>query len=252
MKILKTVQEFKDWRKALSVETSVGFVATMGALHSGHAELLKKSKAENQISVLSIFVNPAQFNDPNDFAKYPKTWEADLAIAEKNQVDAIFAPEAQSMYPDDFKYKLSESEFSLDLCGAHRPGHFDGVLTVVMKLFQIIKPQRAYFGEKDFQQLTLIQNMVSAFFMDTEIIPVATLREPDGLALSSRNVRLTSEERSRAPFIYQTISQSASADQAAQELTQAGFDVEYVKDIKQRRFVAVKLGAVRLIDNVKI
>ncbi len=248
--ILRTPQEFKAWRK--KQQGSVGFVPTMGALHSGHEELLKQARKNNDLVVLSIFVNPTQFNDPSDLEKYPKTWEQDLAMAEANKVDAIFYPRYNEMYPDNYRYKISENEYSLLLDGAHRPGHFDGVLSVVMKLFNIVAPTRAYFGEKDFQQMTLIKGMVESFFMDLEVVPVPTVREEDGLAKSSRNMRLSPEERAQAPLIYQVITQCKTAEEAADKLNAQGFKVDYVTDIGNRRFVAAKLGEVRLIDNVEI
>lgn len=248
--VLRSPQEFRSWRK--QQKGSVGFVPTMGALHSGHEELLKQARQNNDVVVLSIFVNPTQFNDPNDLEKYPKTWDTDLAMAEASKVDAIFYPRYDEMYPDNYRYKVTENSYSNLLDGAHRPGHFDGVLSVVMKLFNIVAPTRAYFGEKDFQQMTLIQGMVESFFMDLEIVPVPTVREDDGLAKSSRNVRLTSTERIKAPAIYKAITESLTADEAAEKLTAQGFIVDYVTDVGTRRFVAARLGDVRLIDNVQI
>ncbi|UYL08630.1 pantoate--beta-alanine ligase [Bdellovibrio sp. SKB1291214] len=250
VQVLRTPAEFKAWRK--NQTGNVGFVPTMGALHSGHEELLKNARRENQVVVLSIFVNPTQFNDPKDFEKYPLTWDQDLKIAETNKVDAIFYPRYPDMYPDEYRYKVSENSYSQLLDGAHRPGHFDGVLSVVMKLFNVVAPDKAYFGEKDFQQLTLIKGMVDAFFMDVEIVPVATVRENDGLAKSSRNLLLTPEDRQKAPIIYKTITTAKTSEEAAKALTAAGFAVDYVTDVHGRRFVAARLGAVRLIDNVQI
>ncbi|WP_413292466.1 pantoate--beta-alanine ligase [Bdellovibrio sp. HCB185ZH] len=250
IQVLRTPAEFKAWRK--NQKGSVGFVPTMGALHSGHEELMKNARRENDVVVLSIFVNPTQFNDPKDFEKYPLTWDQDLKIAENNQVDAIFYPRYPDMYPDEYRYKVAENSYSKLLDGAHRPGHFDGVLSVVMKLFNVVAPNKAYFGEKDFQQLTLIKGMVDAFFMDVEIVPIPTVRESDGLAKSSRNSLLTPQEREKAPTIYKTITTAKSADEAAKALTAAGFDVDYVTDVHGRRFVAARLGSVRLIDNVQI
>ncbi|WP_374000778.1 pantoate--beta-alanine ligase [Bdellovibrio bacteriovorus] len=248
--VLRSPQELRSWRK--QQKGSVGFVPTMGALHSGHEELLKQARRNNDVVVLSIFVNPTQFNDPKDLEKYPKTWDADLAMAEANKVDAIFYPRYDEMYPDSYRYKVTENSYSNLLDGAHRPGHFDGVLSVVMKLFNVVAPTRAYFGEKDFQQMTLIQGMVESFFMDLEVVPVPTVREEDGLAKSSRNVRLTSTERMQAPAIYKAITESQTADEAAERLTAQGFIVDYVTDVGTRRFVAARLGDVRLIDNVQI
>lgn len=258
MKVLETPQAFREWRGQQaspfgSASTRrIGFVPTMGALHAGHASLLKRARAESDVVVLSIFVNPAQFNDPNDFQKYPKTWEQDLEIARREGVDAVFAPRAPDMYPDGYKYKVTENDFSTVLCGASRPGHFDGVLSVVMKLFQIVQPTKAYFGEKDYQQLSLIRGMVDAFFLPLEIIPVATMRETDGLAMSSRNTRLTIEQRAQAPRLYQIITTARSSEDARQQLQAEGFKVDYVVDRENRRFVAAFLGEVRLIDNVEL
>ncbi|WP_413289808.1 pantoate--beta-alanine ligase [Bdellovibrio sp. HCB337] len=250
-RVIRSPQEFKQWRRDQAGMT-VGFVPTMGALHAGHESLLKRSRDECEISVLSIFVNPTQFNDPKDFEKYPMTWEQDLAIAEANGVDVVFYPRPEEMYSDGYHYKVTEDEFSKVLCGASRPGHFDGVLSVVMRLFNVVAPTKSYFGEKDFQQLTLIQGMVRAYFMDLIIVPVPTMREADGLAMSSRNLRLTPEQRAKAPAIYKTIKTAKSAAEAVASLTEQGFKVDYVTDLKGRRFAAAFLGDVRLIDNVQI
>ena len=250
--VLRKPQDFKTWRKQQGLNKTLGFVPTMGALHSGHEELLKQARRENELVALSIFVNPTQFNNASDLDKYPMTFEADLAMAEKNNVDVIFFPQYIEMYPDNYRYKVSEYAYSNILDGAHRPGHFDGVLSVVMKLFNITSPSRAYFGEKDYQQLSLIKGMAESFFMDLEIIPVPTVREEDGLAKSSRNVRLTESERQKAPLIFRAIKNSKSAEEAAQILIDDGFKVDYVTDIENRRFAAAYLGEVRLIDNVAI
>jgi pantoate--beta-alanine ligase len=252
IKIIHTPEEMQKYRSQFSPQSQVGFVPTMGALHAGHKQLLTAARKENDFCILSIFVNPTQFNDPKDLDKYPKTWEADLQLAKDIGVDAIFAPTFTSMYPDNYKYKLIETDFSLHLCGAHRPGHFDGVLSVVMKLFNLVKPTQAYFGEKDYQQLKLIEGMVAAFFMDLKIIPVPTMREQDGLAMSSRNIGLSKEQRALAPQFYKIISSANSAEAAIGELTKIGFKVDYVEDWNQRRIAAAFLGSVRLIDNVKI
>lgn len=248
--VIRSPQEMKELRRKIS--GSIGFVPTMGALHSGHEQLLRQARQECDFVVLSIFVNPTQFNDPKDFEKYPVTWEQDLERAQTQKVDAIFYPNYQSLYPDNYRYKVIETEFSQMLCGSKRPGHFDGVLSIVMKLFNIVHPTRAYFGEKDFQQLTLIQGMVESFFMNLEIVPVPTVREKDGLAKSSRNLRLTPAERQKAPAIYRTLKESASAQEAQEKLSALGFQVDYVTDFQSRRYVAAFLGEVRLIDNVEI
>lgn len=252
--IIRTPAEMQVWRRD-HVEKSVGFVPTMGALHQGHQSLLTKARLENDLCVLSVFVNPAQFNDKKDLENYPQTWDQDRQVADEHKVDVILAPSPNLMYPDQYRFKLIETDFSKQLCGADRPGHFDGVLSVVLKLFHLVQPTRAYFGEKDFQQLTLIQDMVRSFFLEVEIIPVPTVREKDGLAMSSRNIRLSSEERAQAPLIYKIISTSSSASEALKAFEALPFPnwkVDYVTDLKKRRFVAVRIGNVRLIDNVPL
>lgn len=250
-RVLRTPSELQEWRRG--IKSSIGFVPTMGALHEGHEELLKKARAENEVVVLSIFVNPTQFNNPDDFAKYPATWTDDLEMARRNEVDVVFSPVRDDLYPDDYRYRIGENDFSTRLCGGTRPGHFEGVLTIVMKLFQLVRPTRAYFGEKDHQQLSLIQGMVESFFLDLEIIPVPTVREKDGLAMSSRNRRLSEvERRELAPLIYQALTKSASASEARKFLESRGFNVDYLEDFQGRRYAAAFLGDVRLIDNVEL
>jgi pantoate--beta-alanine ligase len=253
MKVFHTVPAFQEWRKSLPLGKTVGFVPTMGALHSGHESLLQYSVKDNDFTVLSIFVNPTQFNNPDDLKHYPKTFEADLAMAKKSGVDAVFAPDhMEELYPDQYRYQITESEFSKQLCGAHRPGHFNGVLSVVMKLLNLVDATRAYFGEKDYQQLTLIQGMVDAYFLKTKIIPCPTVREESGLAKSSRNLRMTADELNLAPMLYQTITTVKDRSAAIAKLTELGFKVDYLEDLNQRRYVAAHLGAVRLIDNVAL
>jgi pantoate--beta-alanine ligase len=248
--ILKSIADVRRFRKSLAPKQTLGFVPTMGALHQGHAALLKASKAKNSKTVLSIFVNPTQFNNADDLKKYPVTLEQDLKLAGSLCVDAVWLPEYADLYADDYRFKVSESRDSLMLCGAHRPGHFDGVLTVVLKLLLGLQPTRAYFGEKDFQQLTLVRDMASAFFVPTEIVAVPTVREPDGLAMSSRNVRLKSEERKTAPSFHRILSSAKTADDAKRQLQALGLQADYVEEHWNRRLAAVTLGAVRLIDNV--
>jgi pantoate--beta-alanine ligase len=222
----------------------------MGALHAGHAELLKRARKECEIVVLTIFVNPTQFNNPNDLQTYPVTWEADLKVAQDCEVDIVLAPHAEEMYPDKYTYQMHETQFSTQLCGTDRIGHFDGVLSIVLKFFNLVQPQRAYFGEKDFQQLSLIQGLQQAYFLPLEIIPVPTVREIDGLAMSSRNMRLTPEERKLAPQLYRILRSARSVEAAKSELNSLGFKVVYLEEMRGRRLVAAFLGNVRLIDNI--
>lgn len=253
MKIVTSIREWKDLRRELKAEQlSLGFIPTMGALHEGHLSLVRKSKQENDLTLVSIFVNPTQFNDPADFDKYPKTWESDVELLSQAGVDYLLSPDFGELYKDNYRYKVAEIEISQKLCGAHRPGHFDGVLTVVMKLLNLAQAQRAYFGEKDYQQLLLIRDMTEAFFLDTEIVACPILRENDGLAMSSRNLRLSDSERKLAPEIHKLLVSGLSKEELTQELVQLGFQVDYVEDLWNRRFVAAHLGTVRLIDNVPL
>jgi pantoate--beta-alanine ligase len=184
---------------------TIGFVPTMGALHEGHLKLIRQAASENDFVVVSIFVNPIQFNNPEDLAKYPRTLEEDILKLEGTGCQLVFAPSAQEMYPEP---DLTEFDFgNLDkvMEGKFRPGHFRGVAVVVKKLFEIVTPHKAYFGEKDFQQLAIIKKMVSMLKMPVEIVPCPIVREADGLAMSSRNARLTPEERAEAPAIYKAL-----------------------------------------------
>jgi len=230
---------------------TIGLVPTMGALHAGHEALLARARAENERVVLSIFVNPTQFNDAADLAKYPRTVEADLALAAP-YIDAVIAPAPEQLYADRYRYRVTENDLSVRWEGAHRPGHFDGVLTIVMKLLQVVQPTRAYFGEKDWQQLQLVRGMVDAFFLPVEIVPCATVREADGLAMSSRNRRLSPAGRARAPAFSRSLREAASATDARDRLRELGFEVDYVEEADGVRLGAVRLDGVRLIDNVRI
>jgi pantoate--beta-alanine ligase len=189
--VFKTISEWREFRKSeIFKGISLGFVPTMGALHDGHISLFNRSVKENDKSVASIFVNPTQFNDKEDLKNYPRNFDEDYRKLADAGVDYIIFPEYNDMYNDDFRYEVNEKELSKILCGASRPGHFTGVLTVVLKLLNIVKAGRAYFGEKDYQQYLLIKGMTEAFFIDTQIVPGAIVREADGLAMSSRNVLL--------------------------------------------------------------
>jgi len=250
MKIIKTVEEFKTVRRSVHGK-SVGFVPTMGGLHDGHLSLIKKAIAENEVSVVSVYLNPTQFNDKKDLETYPANFADDCALLEKAGVDYLFAPTYPVMYPDDYKYMLTEKDFSHELCGAKRPGHFDGVLTVVMKLFNIVKPTRAYFGEKDYQQFKLLEGMVKAFFMDVELIPCPIVRETNGLAISSRNRKLSKEGLALAPKFHEILASGGTEEEITAKLEAAGFKVDYVTAKENRLYAAVFLEDVRLIDNIE-
>jgi len=257
---------------------SIGFVATMGALHEGHLTLLREAKRDNDTVVLSVFVNPTQFNDPADLAGYPRTAMADQAHARSCCVDIYFAPTATEMYPQSFTARVSLSGPIVHTFeGAHRgSGHFDGVTTVVTKLLMIIRPQRAYFGRKDAQQLMVVTALVADLNMDVQIVAVATVRDPDGLAMSSRNVRLDSDERQRALGISRALNAGAEkfaqghraaeviVAATAEVLAQHSLTPEYLAVVNGASFrqvagdvqqgamliLAAQVGGTRLIDNV--
>ncbi len=208
MKTVKTRNELDTLRQSFDAHKSIGFVPTMGALHQGHLSLVQHSKRNNDYTIVSIFVNPSQFNNPADLEKYPRMPEEDLQLLEKEGVDIVFLPEASEMYPEPDSRVFGFSPLDQVMEGRFRPGHFNGVGQIVSKLFNFVQPQRAYFGQKDFQQLAIIRKMVSDYKYPVEIISVPTVREPDGLALSSRNLRLSAEHRAVSPLIYKTLTES--------------------------------------------
>lgn len=251
----QVIQGLQRWRTIRStLSGSIGFVPTMGALHEGHLALLKRSVSENDATVLSIFVNTTQFNDRADLDRYPRSLEQDIAYAQRCGVDFILLPDHAELYPDDYRYRVAEGELSLALCGADRPGHFDGVLTVVMKLINLVRPSTAYFGLKDYQQYRLIKGMCESFFMETAIVGCETVREQDGLAMSSRNRRLDADARAKAGRLSGLLREARTDEAAKAALTAADMRVGYVQTLEGRRCAAVTLescdGAVRLIDNV--
>jgi pantoate--beta-alanine ligase len=253
MKVHESPSEWRRERDAqLRAGVTLGVVPTMGALHEGHLSLVRRSRAENERSLVSIFVNPTQFDDQNDLARYPRTLEEDLRVLRHEGVDFVLLPTEAELYPDGYRYRVVETDRSRVLEGAHRPGHFEGVLTVVLKLLLLASAERAYFGEKDWQQLSLVRGMTDAFFLPTTIVGCLTVREADGLAISSRNRRLAPPDREKAPRFYAILSSASSPEAARRQLRAAGFDVDYVEDREGRRLAAVRLGGVRLIDNVPL
>lgn len=256
---------------------TVGLVPTMGALHAGHASLVKRSVAENDATVVSVFVNPTQFNDKNDLAKYPRTLEADCRLLEQCGATVVFAPSVEEIYPEPDMRHFSFPPLDTVMEGAYRPGHFNGVCQIVSKLFDLVKPDRAYFGEKDFQQLAIIREMVRQLKFPLQIVGCPIVREADGLALSSRNTRLSAEQRQQALKISQTL--FASVDYAANHTvaqTQQfvedaiaaapGLRLEYFELVDGNTLqkiadwadtdyavgcITVFCGEVRLIDNIK-
>ena len=210
MKVFTAIQDIRahiDERKRQG--EMIGFVPTMGALHEGHFSLMNQALKENDAAVVSIFVNPLQFGPDEDYEAYPRALDADLEKAEARGIDTVFAPSAAEMYPEEMQTGVHVHEGTDVLCGKSRPGHFDGVATVVLKLLQIVQPTRVYFGQKDAQQAAVVTNMGRDFNLPTEIVTGPTIREPDGLALSSRNVNLTSGERREAVWLYEGLKQGA-------------------------------------------
>ncbi len=252
-RVFKNVEEWREFRGSRSLRgKSLGFVPTMGALHRGHVSLFEAARRENDRVVASLFVNPTQFNDPTDLERYPRTFDQDLEKLEAAGVDYLIAPSPEQMYQDGYRYQVSENRLSRELCGAHRPGHFDGVLTVVLKLLNLARADRAYFGEKDYQQYLLIRGMAEAFFLPTQIISCPTIREEDGLAMSSRNALLTPEQRELAAEFAQRFARSTDLDGLRAELRSLGLQVDYLEQRQNRRYAAVRLGGVRLIDNYAV
>jgi pantoate--beta-alanine ligase len=270
----------KDTLQATLVDRQarLGFIPTMGALHEGHLSLVRKSKSDNDITIVSIYVNPTQFNDKNDLKNYPRNLERDLSLLESVNCDYIFMPEDQEMYPETDTRVFDFDQMGSIMEGKHRPGHFNGVAQIVTKLFDIVKPDRAYFGQKDFQQLAIIRQLVNRLNYPIEIVGCPIVREPDGLAMSSRNQLLTEEYRRAAPLIYQTLRAAkemvASADVSAiQKYVDTVINshpllkLEYFKIVESSTLeslkslhpktaatacIAVFAGKVRLIDNIEL
>ncbi|MDF1880303.1 pantoate--beta-alanine ligase [Sulfurimonas sp. MAG313] len=273
MTIIQTPQELQELLK--NETQSIGFVPTMGALHHGHLSLIERSVKDNELTIVSIFVNPTQFLEGEDLDKYPNKFDADEKICKIAGVDILFYPQKEDMYEDDEIKVIAPNIRGFVLEGAMRPGHFDGVLTIVMKLLNIVSPTKAYFGKKDAQQLSLISQMVRNFCMKVEIVPLETVREDDGLALSSRNIYLDKAQRKEALKISsslkkatQTVMQgnlNVKEIQEEMEKVLSPLNVEYIS-IVSRAFipqkeivigdsiilVAAKLGQTRLIDNLWI
>lgn len=252
MEVLHTIPKWQAYRRSIDLQHSVGAVMTMGCLHAGHEALLRRSIVENDRTVLTIFVNPTQFNREEDLVHYPRTVEADLKLAEALGVSCVFMPQFQDLYPDDFRYQVVETSLSHQLEGEYRPGHFEGVMTIVLKLLQLLRPNRAYFGEKDYQQYELIRGMAEAFFIDTLIVPCPTVREENGLALSSRNTRLTMQGIELAARLNQVLLHAENSLECRKALISLGFEVDYIQDYGSRRYAAVYVEGVRLIDNVEL
>lgn len=253
MKQILTPQEFQVLCLELKSQgKNLGFVPTMGALHEGHLSLIREARKNSDIVMVSIFVNPTQFNNQQDFINYPNTLRSDLAMLEQENVDIAFTPNSDDMYADGKKYSVTETTHLEELCGKTRPGHFNGVLTVVLKLIQLSQATKVFMGEKDYQQLHLIQEMVKAFFIPTEIVGCPTVRDEEGLALSSRNKRLNPDGMDKAHFFAKTLKQNETLDKMAAILEENNIKVDYLEEKYGRRFAAVFIDEVRLIDNVPL
>ncbi|MEC9041923.1 MAG: pantoate--beta-alanine ligase [Verrucomicrobiota bacterium] len=275
MKIIRTIKELSILEKSKPVI----LVPTMGALHDGHRKLIKEGKSLSRnrgTLVVSIYVNPIQFNSEEDLDKYPRTFNEDSKVCDEEGVDIIFLPTDSEMYPDQPLTKVTENTLSKELCGLKRPGHFDGVCTVVTKLFNIIKPHTAVFGKKDYQQLSIIKQLVTDLNYAIEILPVETHREPNGLAMSSRNQHLNLEEKEKAATIYKALCAMAESKKTvSQEIIELGrsiiekesqtIKIEYLEIVDRTRLdkldivdkpalaaIAVIVGKTRLIDNIEI
>lgn len=278
MLIFNTISETQDYLKSQQkAGKSIGFVPTMGALHAGHISLIERSKADNDLTVCSIFVNPTQFNNPEDLKKYPRTLEKDCEMLLPAKCDVVFAPSAEEMYPSLPQLRIDFGTLETVMEGKFRSGHFNGVGIVVSKLFNVVKPDKAYFGLKDLQQVAVIRQMVRDLSFDLKVVPCPTLRETDGLAMSSRNTRLSVEARALAPQIYKVLHlakkklETGASTKETQELVNQHFsnypsfsleyfevaDYDTLKPIvaknetgKTALCIATFLGGVRLIDNI--
>lgn len=248
----RIVTTIADWRELrVGMQEEIGFVPTMGNLHDGHLSLLKRAKNDNAVTVTSIFVNPTQFNNEEDFKRYPSTLDADIDKLQQLQVDYVFVPTYLELYPDNYEVQVHETLLSQELEGCFRPGHFDGMLTVVLKLFNIIMPKRVYVGEKDYQQFLLIKKMITSFFLPIELIACETVRSKEKLALSSRNSRLNAVQHEKANYFAELLSSSHSSADVVGLLQQIGIRVDYIEEKWGRRLGAIWVDDVRLIDNVK-
>jgi len=274
VKVVRSVAQLRAWRKGLS--GTLGFVPTMGYLHQGHLALVSRSKSENDTTAVSIFVNPTQFGPREDLAHYPRDLPQDLALLEKEGTDLVFAPEAEEIYPPGFSTWVEVKGVTERLEGASRPGHFRGVATVVAKLLNLVQPHRAYFGQKDAQQLAVIKKMAGDLNMDLELVAVPTVREPDGLAMSSRNIFLNPQERQAALVLYRSLCLAQemykSGEREAGKIREAMVKLIQKEPLAQIDYVsiahpetleeveklagpalvslAVKIGPTRLIDNI--
>lgn len=278
--MLEKIETVPALRRRLNTNATnlIGLVPTMGALHAGHTALIDAARRECGVVVVSIFVNPIQFNNQDDLARYPRTLDADIALCQEHGVDIVFAPSAAEVYPQPLECTVDVGRMADHLCGKFRPGHFRGVATVVLKLFEMVQPRRAYFGEKDAQQLAIVRRLVADFNVPVDVVEVPTVREADGLAMSSRNRHLSAEERAVAPLLYQALQEArrriAAGERDARAIAdQVGFGfsqtvrvkLEYLDIVDPSTMQPVEhitgpvrvagamwVGSTRLIDNVLV
>ncbi len=255
---MQTISDLQKWqalRATIPVTTTIGFVPTMGCLHAGHASLMQQAVEQNDVSVLSIFVNPTQFDNPKDLQHYPQTLDADLALAEELGIDYVLTSTEAMLYPDiNVTHIVTKHPIASILEGEYRQDHFNGVLTIVMKLLNLVGATQAYFGEKDYQQYVLVKHLATSYFLPTKIISCPIIREASGLACSSRNTRLSVKERKLADKYAQLFHacDENNINTTKQQLKDLGIDVEYLIYFLDRMFIAVNIGQIRLIDNFKL
>ncbi len=277
MKIISSLSEFLSWRSSIASDASIGFVPTMGALHDGHVALIKRSLKKADLTVVSIFVNPKQFGENEDFNSYPRTFEKDCDLMRSINIDVLFAPHYDDIYSNDIKSFAFEDSFSRQLEGQSRPDFFPGVINVVSRLFNIVKPSFSFFGKKDAQQLILISKMVSVGGFPIKIVPVETIREPSGLAMSSRNIYLSKAQKISAANIYKSLSLAKNLLNSGKKeskiiknkiekylLADSSISIDYISIVCLDKLkevsgivsrpalisIAVYIGGVRLIDNI--
>jgi pantoate--beta-alanine ligase len=253
MLIVSRVSEVIKFRDEIEVDKLLGFVPTMGALHVGHLKLYQEARRECHIVIATLFVNPTQFNNAEDLKLYPRDEERDIQKLREAGVDLLFLPTAEEMYKaGNSKISIVEEGISEELCGRYRPGHFSGVLTIIAKFFALIRPAKAYFGEKDYQQLLLVRELATTFFPQITVIGVPTVRTQSGLAISSRNLRLSEKGIEKGALFAKILQQSKSVEEARRSLESLNITVEYLEEKYNRRFGAVVIEGVRLIDNAPL
>jgi len=276
--VFESISELRQYLAQVRVRgEQIGFVPTMGCLHQGHEALIKQASSENDVAVVSIFLNPTQFSCPQDYSTYPRRLEEDLILAEEAGTSVVFVPQKEELYPCGFQTFVDVRELSKPLCGDHRPGHFIGMATIVLKLFNIVQPDRAYFGQKDFQQACIVKQMAEDLNLTVDVVTCETVREENGLACSSRNVRLLEDDKHRGPEIYRRLNEAAHMVELGitasselerhirERLESEGFRVDYVEIVDSRTLLPVEnivdealiavaafLGEIRLIDNILV